>query len=222
MLSAPAVIAALLVATKMLSVVIAGNSAGSDFAAGDASALRTDASMLRIVNVIEPAKAPFAAGTLAVLEGRLDEADARFVEALARADPSLSCTARVNLELVRERQGDLAAWEAQPDRAREYYRGALAVIDGAPPGCFAGNTDPQTDRRAVRNDAGPRVTAKLANLGTTPPSAPPPPPPPRAAPMPAPGGSTPQPDEPSGPLRLHPDSGDPVDRLRQLLEDAAG
>ncbi|OBF29022.1 hypothetical protein A5724_26945 [Mycobacterium sp. ACS1612] len=219
--SAPVVVATLLTAAKLISAVIAGHAAAIHFADGQVPALRTDVSTMRIVNVVEPAKASFAAGTLAVLEGRLDEADARFSEALAGADPGLACEGRVNLELVRERQGDLAAWEGRPDAARGFYTGALGVIGAAPGRCFAGNADPDPERRAIRDDAANRLNTKIANLGTAP-LAPPPPP---ASPPPAPpaGATTsPQPDEPTGPLRLNPGAGDPIEKLRQLLQDAAG
>jgi hypothetical protein len=221
--SAPVVILMVLAGVKMISVVAAGNSAQSHFAAGDVSGLRADVSTLRIANVIEPDKALFAAATLAVLEGRLDDADAQFSEVLSRTDSAHSCPTRVNLELVRERRGDLDAWENRPDRARDGYRSALAVVESAPVACFAGNTDPDAERQAIRDDTAARLTAKMANLGVTPPAPPPPPEPPVATPPPPPPvGSTPEePDRPSEPLRLDPGAGDPIERLRQLLEDAA-
>ncbi|WP_200828212.1 hypothetical protein [Mycobacterium sp. 3519A] len=220
--SAPVVVVALLTAAKLISAVIAGHAAATHFADGQVPALRTDVATMRIVNVIEPAKASFAAGTLAVLEGRLDEADTQFSETLASADSGLACEARVNLELVRERQGDLAAWEGRPDAAHAFYSGALGVIGAAPEECFAGNADPDPERRAIRDDAANRLNTKMANLGTAPPAPLPPPP---AAPPPAPPGgptTSPRPDEPTGPLRLNPGAGDPIERLRQLLQDAAG
>ncbi|MGV0836609.1 hypothetical protein [Mycolicibacterium thermoresistibile] len=221
--SAPVAALVLLIAIKLISVVIAGNSAATNFADGDADGLRRNVATLQIANVIEPTKASFAAGALAVLDGRLEEADARFTEVLARTAPTESCPVRVNLELVRERQGDHAAWAGRPDDARERYTSALGIIDDAPPGCFADNTDPDPDRRAVRADAAARLAAKLAGLGAAPPPAaplpplaPPPPPPPVGA------APAPEADESPEPLRLNPDSGDPLDRLRQVLEDAAG
>jgi hypothetical protein len=218
--SAPVVIVMLLAAVKMISVVIAGNSAQSHYAAGDVSGLRADVSTLRILNVIEPDKALFAAGTLAVLEGRLDQADAQFSQLLARTDQS--CAIRVNLELVRERQGDLAAWEGSPDQARTSYGSALDLVERAPGGCFAGNTDPDAERRAVRDDAAARLAAKMANLTAAPPPLAPPPPPAAAPPPPPPVAPTvPEADEPPRPLRLDPGAGDPIERLQQLLEDAA-
>jgi hypothetical protein len=221
--SAPLVIVALIAVVKMISVVVTGNSAVSDFARGDVAALRDDVSTLSVLNVIEPAKAPFAAGAMAVREGRLDEADARFSEALSRTDAARSCPVRVNLELVRERQGDVHAWEGRLDQARERYISALEIVEGAPDGCFQGNTDPDAERRAIRNDAAARLAAKMAGLRAAPP---PPPPPPQAAPPPPPppppAPAAPESDAPQAPLRLEPGAGDPIEKLRQLLEDAAG
>lgn len=221
--SAPVVVAALLAAAKLISVVVGGNSAVTNFADRDADALRSDVAVLGLLNITEPEKAPFAAGTLAVLDERLADADARFSEALARTPAEQSCPVRINLELVRERRGDVDAWENRPDAARERYLSALDLVDGAPPDCFEGNADPDPDRRAVRNDTAARLTAKLAGLTAPPPppAAPSvaPPPPPRA---PAPVLAVPEPDAPRPPLRLNPGEGDPLDRLRQILQDAAG
>jgi hypothetical protein len=222
--SAPVMLVALIAAVKMISVVVAGNSAVTNFSAGDAEALGRDTSTLNVLNVVEPAKAPFAAGTLAVLQGRLDEADERFSEALSRTAAEQSCPVLVNLELVRERRGDIDGWEGRPDQARERYRDALAVVAGAPVGCFENNDDPDPQRRAVRNDSAARLAAKLAGVDDAPPPPPPPapaaPPPPPSAPPPAAGATDPE-GQP-GELRLNPGTGDPTDKLRQILQDAAG
>ena len=63
---------------------------------------------------------------------------------------------------------------------RERYTSALAIVEAAPEGCFAGNTDADVQRRAIRNDAAVRLAAKIAGL-----RAPLPPPPPPPAPPPA-------------------------------------
>jgi hypothetical protein len=222
--SAPVMLVALLAAVKMISVVVAGNSAVTNFRDGDSEALDRDTSTLNAVNVIERAKAPFAAGTLAVLQGRLGEADARFSEALALTDAGQTCPVLVNLELVRERQADIDGWEGRTDQARDRYRSALAIVQNARGGCFADNTDPDAERRAVRKDAAARLEAKLAGLDKpTPPPPPAPPPaaqPPPAAPPPPVGASDPEGQQ--GELRLDPGAGDPTDKLRQILQDAAG
>ncbi len=221
-LSALPAIMAFVLAVKLISVVVVGDSAQRHFAAGEISALRDDVSLLRILNVAEPANAAFAAGGLAVLEGRLGDADTQFSAVLDRTDAAQSCSVRVNLELVRERQGDIDAWEARVDVARQRYRGALDVINGAPPGCFTGNTDPDPDRQAVRQDAAARVSAKIDGLGTVAPLAPPSPPPPAAPAAPSAPPNTIF--DPEGlPDSRHLDlGGDPLEALRQLLRDAAG
>jgi hypothetical protein len=222
--SAPVMLVVLIAAVKMISVVVAGNSAVTAFADGDSEALARDSSTLNAINVIEPARAPFAAGTLAVLQGRLADADARFSEALALTDAGQRCPVLVNLELVRERQADVDGWEGRTDQARDTYRSALEIVRTAPAGCFENNTDPDEERRAVRNDAAPRLEAKLAGLDKPPPPPPPAPPPaappPPSAPPPPVGGSNPEGEQ--GELRLDPGTGDPTDKLRQILQDAAG
>jgi len=219
--SAPVAVIALVVAVKMISVVVAGHSAASHFAQGAATSMRGDVATLRVVNIIEPEKVFFAEGALAVLEGRLDDADAQFSQALSRTDLAQSCPVRVNIELVRETQGDIAVFSGGPDQAREHYTSALTIVETAPQACFSGNADPDDERRAIRNDAAVRLAAKIAapNAAPPPPSPlqpaappPPPPPPPQVA-------SAPETQRPA--LQLEPGSGDPVERLRQLLEDAA-
>jgi hypothetical protein len=222
--STPVALVALIAAVKMMSVVVAGDSAVSDYRDGDPDALRRDTSTLRALNVIEPARAPYAAGTLAVLQGRLEEADARFSEALSRTGAGQTCPVLVNLELVRERQGDIDGWEGRRDGARERYRSALAVVSGAPRGCFEQNSDPDPERRALRNDTAARLAAKLAGLDVAAPPPPPAPPPASPPPPPAPptaAGAT-DPEGRRGELRLDPGAGDPTDKLRQILQDAAG
>jgi hypothetical protein len=220
--SAPIALVALAVAIKLISVVVVGNSAQEHFTSGEIESLRSDVSVLRIFNVIEPANAMFAAGGLAVLEDQLDVADAEFSESLARTDSARSCEVRVNLELVRERQGDIDAWEARLDTARGRYDSALAVIADAPPGCFDGNTDPDPQRRAVRQDAAARIAAKIGALGTVAPPPVPLPTPPAAAPVAvAPVITAPEPTEAREARRLDPAGGDPLDVLRRLLRDSA-
>jgi len=135
--SAPLTVVALLIAVKLVSVVVAGNSAVSAFAGGDADAVRVDAAVLTVVNVVEPARAPFAAGAAAVLDGRLEDADRHFTAALARTGAAGSCPVRVNLELVRETQGDRAAAAGDRARAAERYASALSVVDDAPPDAWS-------------------------------------------------------------------------------------
>lgn len=242
-LSAPVAVLVVVAALKMISVAVIGHSAVSDYARGDGPGLRNDAARLGVINVIEPARAPFTAGAADVLDGRLADADVHFGQALDRSPGS--CEVRVNLELVRETQGDVEAAAGRTAQAVERYTSALDVVSAAPPNCFAGNADPQPDRRQVRQDTAGRLKAKLTAAQTVSPdsvlapSAPPPPPPPATSGAPADetppalgrtgtGLSDIAPDRlpspgasPPGPHRLDPRAGDPLDRLRQLLTDAA-
>jgi hypothetical protein len=132
---------------------------------------------------------------------------------------------RVNLELVRETQGDRAAATGDRARAEERYASALAVVDTSPQACFAGNSDPDPTRRAIRDDTVNRLAAKRTALNATPPAVPPapPPPPPVAPPPPPPLLATVTPDgREIPPRRLDPGGGDPLDKLQQVLQDAAG
>jgi hypothetical protein len=224
--SAPITVIALLVAVKLISIVVAGDSAVSAFASGDGNAVRADAAVLGVANVVEPAKAPFAAGAAAVLDGRLDDADSLFAAALARTAAARSCPVRVNLELVRETQGDRAAATGDRARAEERYASALVVVDDAPQNCFSGNSDPDPQRQAIRDDAANRLAAKRTALIAPPPAVPPPPPPPPPAAPPPPSPPLPAAVTPDGreipPRQLEPAGGDPLDKLQQVLQDAAG
>jgi hypothetical protein len=206
----------LLVAVKMLSVVVAGGAAVDHFAAGDRDGLRGDVSTLQVADVLEPAKTLLAAGDLAVLDGRVDDAADLFARALAQDGGS--CPVRVNLELVRETQGDRAAASGEFAAAETAYRGALTVVNEARAGCFAGNDDPDPARRAVRAEAAERLAAKLAALPAALPPAPAPPPPVAAAPPP-PVAAPPDEQPPDAePIPLAP--GDPLQRLQQILQDS--
>ncbi|GAS93957.1 uncharacterized protein RMCC_0923 [Mycolicibacterium canariasense] len=217
--SAPVAVALALFMVKALSVVIVGDSAARDFAAGRPDALRADAAVLGALNIVEPARAHVADGALAVLEDRLDDADAGFAAALVRTTTESSCPVRVDLELVRETLGDRAAGRFDAESAARYYRGALEVVRQAPQRCFAGNADPDADRRAIRDTAATRLEDKLRAVAAVPP--PPPPPPAAGAPAPTPvGGAAPTERDPG--RQLHPGTGDPLERLQQILQDARG
>lgn len=197
---------------KIASTMLTGEAAVSHFAHHDIDALRGDVTTLSSFTIIDPGQVSFIAADLAVLEGRLDIADKQFAAALDRSDPAQSCPVRVNLELVRETRGDLAARNGAVTRAEDLYRSALQVISDAPPRCFQDNTDPNPDRRQIRHDAAARLADKIKALHLPPPPPPAPPqtvtpaPPPTSLtstalpPPPAPGAtSTPTPPPPPPP-----------------------
>lgn len=191
-------VAALLavVVAGLISVVVVGNSAVDSFNRHDIEALRIDVDKLKKFGVIEAGSIAFAEGDLLVLEGKLDDAEKRFSEALESFDGADSCPVRINLELVRETLADLAVRSGRPKDADRLYNDALTVVKDAPDGCFLYNTDPNDERRAVRADAKPRLERKLAAMHAPPPPPPtgpavvtpePPPPPPALPPPPGQG-----------------------------------
>ncbi|WP_395309112.1 hypothetical protein V4U86_28110 [Mycobacterium sp. AMU20-3851] len=207
--SAPVVVIVLLFAVKLISAVLAGNAAVSHFAEADGAALDRDAGVMGLVNVIEPAKAHFVAGAAAALQGRLTDADREFSLALDRTEQDASCPVRVNLALVRESLGDKAAATFEAQTAVDHYLAAKRALEQAPADCLAAHPDVPA-----------RLDAKIAAVATPPPPPAPqaPPPPPTVVPAaPGPGGA-PQTDRLD---RLDPGQGDPMERLRQILQDAA-
>jgi hypothetical protein len=214
--SAPVALLLVLVIVKTASMVVASRSAATAFATGDTETLRTDVAVLRVFDVVDPAGTALAAGGLAVLDGRLDEAERQF--AAAGAD----CPAVTGLVLVRETRGDDAVGASDGPLAIDRYRSALDAAGDAPDVCFGANADPDGERREVLADTVPRLQRKLAVLER--PLAPPPLPPPPAAgapPPPASPESGPAEDREPDTRRLDPDAGDPLDKLRQILQDSA-
>ncbi|OBB47861.1 hypothetical protein, partial [Mycolicibacterium fortuitum] len=147
--SAPVALLLVIAIVKLFSVVVIGNSAAAGFTDRDTEALASDVRRLQVLDVVEPGKASFAAGALAVLEDRLAEADQNFADAAARLNGAESCSARVNLELVRETLGDRAAATSDNRAALSHYLAARGVVDRAPYGCFAGNDAPARLNRKI-------------------------------------------------------------------------
>jgi len=186
-LSLPMALAILTLAAMLATVLFTGRNVVENYSRHDTAALRSDLDTLGRFNILEPHKLPFAQGDLAVLEGRLDDAETSFREALSARE---ACPTRINLELVVETQGDLAAARGDIDTAEQRYTSARDTVRGAGGSCFAGNDDPDRDRRHIREDAEPRLGAKIDSLHQRRHQPPPPP---------APGEPTPQPGESASP-----------------------
>ena len=217
LVSAPVVAVVLILAAKLASVAVVGDSVVTDYAHRDTAALSDDIAILHRFNVIEPDRTSYAGGSLAVLQHRLDDADREFGDALARTAADRSCPVRVNLELIRETLGDQAAAAGDHDTAVRLYTAARDVVTHAPANCFAGNTDADPERRRIRAEALPRLDAKLAT--GRPPTAPPPPRPEAPPPPPPPASGDASSTLP--PALPPPDAGDPLRGLQQILRDAA-
>lgn len=215
--SAPMVLVVMVLVAKLVSAAVAGTSAVSSFSDGDTEALSGDVATLQILNIVEPAKTRHAAGALAVLEGRLEDADKELSLAVEQSQQDNSCAPRVDLELVRETRGDRAVAATDTEAAAGHYQAAKQVVEQAPQGCFAGNIDTDPIRQVLRENALSRLDAKMAAI-PAPPALEPPLAPPATAPV-APAPGSPVVDEPQ--RRLDPTQGDPLERLGQILRDAA-
>ena len=147
-----------------------------------------------------------------------------FSSALARSAASRSCPVRVNLELVRETQGDRAAAAHDRARAEERYLSALAMVErcaavllrrqqrSRPATTGHSCATPLAGWQAKRHWAD-RVAPPAAAIPPPPPAPPPPPP---ALPL---DRRTRRPRD--SPRQLDPTGGDPLDKLLQVLQDAA-
>ena len=167
-LSAVPVFLVLCIAAKLLSLGLLGGRAASAFESADAASVRGAAGGLQLANIIEPHKAPFAAGGADVLDGNFTSARLRFEEALNLVPPALSasaeaCVIRVNLVLAIERLGDGKLQAGEPAPAAGLYAEALDVAEAAPQGCFSGKPPGGAGDRLAAAEA--RLRSKLADAG---------------------------------------------------------
>lgn len=164
--SAVPVILMLCVAAKLLSLGLLGARAAGAYEANDAASVRSAAEALHVVNLIEPHKAPFAAGDADVLAGDFAAARLRFEEALGLVPPRQSgsageCVIRVNLVLAIERLGDEKLNAEDPAAAAALFEEALAVVAAAPDGCLSDRLPVGTGDRLAGAEA--RLQEKLAD-----------------------------------------------------------
>jgi len=182
--SALPVLLALCVAAKLLSLGVLARQAASGFVAGNTSAVGSAAGGLGIANLVEPHKAPFAAGDAAVLSGDHRSARTLFEQSLAMVPDGSGdeCPVRVNLVLVIERLGDQRLQAGDPASAVQLFTQALDVAGQAPESCRSNDAEGGAGGRL--SDAEGRLEDKLGAAGQ------------KAAQEPAPAGE-PSPD-PSG------------------------
>ncbi|MBD1539551.1 hypothetical protein HC749_15450 [Arthrobacter sp. S13_S34] len=164
--SAIPVILMLCVAAKLLSLGLLGARAAGAYEANDAASVRSAAEALHVVNLIEPHKAPFAAGGADVLAGDFAAARLRFEEALGLVPPRQSgsaeaCVIRVNLVLAIERLGDEKLGAEDPAAAAVLFEEALAAVAAAPDDCFSEHLPADTGDRLAGAEV--RLQEKLAD-----------------------------------------------------------
>lgn len=164
--SAVPVILMVCVAAKLLSLGLLGERAAGAYEANDAGSVRSAAEALHVVNLIEPHKAPFAAGDADVLAGDFAAARLRFKEALGlvplgQSGSAGECVIRVNLVLAIERLGDEKLGAEDPAAAAALFEEALAAVAAAPDRCLSDRLPAGTGDRLAGAEA--RLQEKLAD-----------------------------------------------------------
>jgi hypothetical protein len=165
------VVLVLCVAAKLLSVGVLAGNASRAFDAGDSGAVADAAAGLRIANFTEPHKAPFVEGDGLFLAGDFGAARLRFEEALPLAPDADACAVRVNLVHSVERLGDAEVTAGDPTAAGRLFAEGLAVVEGAPAGCFGSSADDSAEAEAGEKleQAKERLTQKAGEVaGGTP------------------------------------------------------
>ncbi|WP_051388998.1 hypothetical protein [Arthrobacter sp. 35W] len=184
--SAPVVAVVVLLSIKLLSLPLLAGPAADAFARGDGATTQQMAKGLKVANLVERFKAPFAAGDALVLTGDLPGARREFESALALAGPAADCMVRVNLVLTIEKLGDAKAAEGDAAGAKTLYEEGLAQVKAAPEGCFQPNSEANSHGEGGQlQEAGDRLSQKSdgAEGGT-----------PEAGQNPQPAESTPAPE----------------------------
>ncbi|GIG19890.1 hypothetical protein Cch01nite_06140 [Cellulomonas chitinilytica] len=120
------------------------------FVVGQSRTAARAAELLGLVDLVEPWKAPFDAGTVAASRARTEPewrtAERLLREALRSAPPQAQCAVRVNLSAVLEALGDLHADD--PAAAAADYAAARDVARDAPAGCVDEPSAAQAQRDA--------------------------------------------------------------------------
>jgi len=137
----PILVLVLLLVVKLLSMYAFAYQSAAAYAAGDFPGTVQAARGQEPLNFFEPYKAPFNVGVGLTGSGDLAGARAAFEESLALAHGLEQCAVRVNLAIVIERQGDLAATGGDREAARAAWQEALLVLLEAPEGCLTSEAD---------------------------------------------------------------------------------
>lgn len=156
------VLLVLCVAGKLLSLNILAGQAASAFETGNSEAVGGAAKALGLANVVEPHKAPFAAGDGRALAGDYAAATLLFEDALAAVplNSADECIIRVNLSLATEKTGEEKLREGDRASAASLYAEALGVVEAAPPGCSSGESSKDSGLRL--SQAEERLNEKVA------------------------------------------------------------
>lgn len=159
--SAPALLAAAVLAVKLLSLPIAAGQAADSFADGNAAGTVKAAQAMGTLNMVERYKAHFALGDGHVLQGDFEAARIEFATALDLAPFDESCKVRVNLVLSLEKLGAAKEQGGDTASALDFYTQGSELVAGAPRDCFAPNSPNNSDGEGdALKQAGERLAQK--------------------------------------------------------------
>lgn len=143
--SLPLLLVVLLVAIKLLSLPVLASQGAQSFAKNDGDGVGRAAQGMGVLNIVEGWKAPFALGDAYVLRGDFGAARTQFLKALEGVSAKESCKVRVNLVLSVEKLGDAKSEAKDTAGADAFYKEGTDIIQAAPPGCFAPESESNQD-----------------------------------------------------------------------------
>ncbi|PZS13560.1 MAG: hypothetical protein DLM57_16550 [Pseudonocardiales bacterium] len=178
--SAPVVLAAVMLAMRMIGMTIENDRGVDAFSKGSYGPSSTHFGRLQTANVLQRWVAPFNRGDSLFGQKRYAQAAAEFRTALGLAPADRTCMVRVNLVLAIESIGDAkVAAKSLPDAARNYQTALrTAAAASCPPGAAR-----RTGERLAQARA--EIAAKLEALS--------------GQPQPSPGQPNPKPPQPQPP-----------------------
>jgi tetratricopeptide (TPR) repeat protein len=191
--SAPVVLAALLLAAKLVSLNVLHDQTLAAYRDAQEAQTLESARRQGWVNVVEPFRASLAIGDAYLLVPRYDEARPWFEKALDQVPRGGldECKVRVNLGLTYERLGDEAKARERTQEWQQFYAKGLETTRERPPLCDVPEQGGQTGQQL--QDAQQRMESKSQGQGQEPtPPGPEGQPPPAPAPTPQP---TPDPEQ---------------------------
>lgn len=142
--SIPLVLAGVALSGKMLSMYAFAHQSISSYVVDDYEGTIRAGNGQEILNWFEPYKAPYNVGVGLAASMRLDEARAKFEEALELAHGLEVCAVRVNLALVIEQMGDAAQDAGETAIAGELFAEALTLTVETPEECKSPEANEQS------------------------------------------------------------------------------
>ena len=159
--SGPVVLAAVLLAVKLMSLPISAGQAAGAYDVNDAGGTLGGARAMGLPNLVERWKPRFAEGDGHVLQGDFEKARDQFELALGLVPEGESCKVRVNLVLSLEKLGEGRQKAGDPASAKEFFAEGSKVVAQAPRDCFMENSKNNQDGEGQKlREADERLSKK--------------------------------------------------------------